>query len=296
MNKFRIMFISFSFAFLSLLFANIVYAAKQEKIIIIDNTSCWKYDNNKWYNYDYYDNENNFNVYIDNNYYGNYKIKKADEYSLYDNNNKNVTYTGDFIAISSNFNIDIKTYALEKVDKADIHDINKILNSTFTDDDLTINEKAIVDINNDGQKDAIINVSNLDAEKDESIFSNLVFIKLNNGDIQILINESIEAKDALNSPNYNIKYVLDGNNEYYRIIIQKRYFSYAGEATNILYEATNGKYYATTIYETKNENNSSKNVKTNYTMYIFCGVLLIVFLIGYLIFSKIKKEENNMDV
>lgn len=43
-------------------------------------------------------------------------------------------------------------------------------------------------------------------------------------------------------------------------------------------------------------NKSNTNNKKDYTMYIFCGILLIVFLLGYLIFNKIKNKENDMDV
>lgn len=51
--------------------------------------------------------------------------------------------------------------------------------------------------------------------------------------------------------------------------------------------------------KTTDNNNPNKNNtdnKRDYTMYIFSGMLLLSFLLGYLIFNKIKKEENNMDV
>ena len=53
---------------------------------------------------------------------------------------------------------------------------------------------------------------------------------------------------------------------------------------------------------TSSSNNSSKPIVSNtphkrdYTLYIFCGVLLIVVLIGYLIYLGIKKNEQNMGV
>ena len=35
---------------------------------------------------------------------------------------------------------------------------------------------------------------------------------------------------------------------------------------------------------------------SSYTMYIFCGVLLVLILIGYAIFNKIKNKNNNFDI
>lgn len=45
-------------------------------------------------------------------------------------------------------------------------------------------------------------------------------------------------------------------------------------------------------------NNNPNNVENNqedYTLYIFCGILLIILLLGYFIIIKIKNKEDNMD-
>ena len=47
---------------------------------------------------------------------------------------------------------------------------------------------------------------------------------------------------------------------------------------------------------TKNNNSFLTNNKKDYTLIIFCGILLVLTLIGYLIYMVIKKNENNMDV
>lgn len=39
----------------------------------------------------------------------------------------------------------------------------------------------------------------------------------------------------------------------------------------------------------------NKNIKKDYSLYIFCGILLIVILIGYLIITKIKKNNDDLD-
>lgn len=48
----------------------------------------------------------------------------------------------------------------------------------------------------------------------------------------------------------------------------------------------------------QNQNNNSNNQGQNspdYTLYIFCGILLIVMLTAYFIFNKIKKKNDEMD-
>lgn len=50
---------------------------------------------------------------------------------------------------------------------------------------------------------------------------------------------------------------------------------------------------------TTTKNNGSiftNNNKKDYTLIIFCGILLVLVLISYLIYKIIKKNENNMDV
>lgn len=49
--------------------------------------------------------------------------------------------------------------------------------------------------------------------------------------------------------------------------------------------------------EPKEEDNDEKNQikKRDYTLYIFLGILLIVVLIAYLIFNKIRNHNNQMD-
>lgn len=50
-----------------------------------------------------------------------------------------------------------------------------------------------------------------------------------------------------------------------------------------------------------NPSSSSSSSQTNtdkndYTLYIFCGILLVVLLFGYLIFKKVKNNADDMDV
>ena len=40
----------------------------------------------------------------------------------------------------------------------------------------------------------------------------------------------------------------------------------------------------------------NKKTYSPYTIYIFCGVLILLIIIGYLIFNKIKEKNNNFDI
>ena len=50
-----------------------------------------------------------------------------------------------------------------------------------------------------------------------------------------------------------------------------------------------------TPLEDNNKNNIDTDNKDDYTLYIFCGILLLTLLLGYFIINKIKNREDNMD-
>lgn len=47
--------------------------------------------------------------------------------------------------------------------------------------------------------------------------------------------------------------------------------------------------------DNNNINNQNNNI-SDYTMYIFCGILIIIILIGYFIFKKYQEKNNNYNV
>lgn len=48
--------------------------------------------------------------------------------------------------------------------------------------------------------------------------------------------------------------------------------------------------------ENNKDNEIEKNNKNDYTMYIFCGILILLILLGYFIFQKIKKKNESFDI
>lgn len=206
--------------------------------LVIGNESIWKNKNNSWKKVTYDDvNNKKLNVYIDNMYSGKYTLKYGKVWNLYDNSGL-VMYEDSFVAMSD-VNWDIVNINIDGISKEDLIYINSVLNSKYSLEDITLNEKVNVDFNNNGIIDTIINVGNLNRDGLDKYFS-LVYVIID-GKKEILINEDIDVKDNLNYPIYRINSLLRKNG-LINIILHKGYFSEAGTNGNRMYEIIDGKY------------------------------------------------------
>ena len=285
-------------AFALLLFTNKIYAdaTSNDKLLIIDNISIWNYKDNTWYKKDTLVNNGYFLVYIDNKYYGMYKVKGIKDFILYDNDNNIVPYEGELFAHTNNFEIKNRSFKIETVSEDIINEINSISGVLLKESDLSINEYIKIDLDNNGIYDEIINVSNLDALDEQTKYFNLAFIKLNNSEKQIIINDEVQPKDLLNAPIYNVKYIFNNNdNKYDSIILEEGYFSNVDETKNLLLESNNGFYNKVIIEKEQNDSNQIIEDKEDYTLYIVLAIILVIFLLSYFIFKKIKNREDVMD-
>lgn len=217
---------------------------KQEEVkldinyLVIGNESIWENKNNSWKKVTYNDvNNKKLNVYIDNMYSGKYTLKYGKVWNLYDNSGL-VMYEDSFVAMSD-VNWDIVNINIDSISKEDLIYINSVLNSKYSLEDITLNEKVNVDFNNNGIIDTIINVGNLNRDGLDKYFS-LVYVIID-GKKEILINEDIDVKDNLNYPIYRINSLLRKNG-LINIILHKGYFSEAGTNGNRMYEIIDGKY------------------------------------------------------
>ena len=202
--------------------------------LVIGNESIWENKSNSWKKVTYDDvNNKKLNVYIDNMYSGKYTLKYGKVWNLYDNSGL-VMYEDSFVAMSD-VNWDIVNINIDSISKEDLIYINSVLNSKYSLEDITLNEKVNVDLNNNGIIDTIINVGNLNRDGLDKYFS-LVYVI-----IEILINEDIDVKDNLNYPIYRINSLLRKNG-LINIILHKGYFSEAGTNGNRMYEIIDGKY------------------------------------------------------
>lgn len=206
--------------------------------LVIGNESIWENKSNSWKKVTYDDvNNKKLNVYIDNMYSGKYTLKYGKAWNLYDNSGL-VMYEDLFVAMSD-VNWDIVNINIDSISKEDLIYINSVLNSKYSLEDITLNEKVNVDFNNNGIIDTIINVGNLNRDGLDKYFS-LVYVIID-GKKEILINEDIDVKDNLNYPIYRINSLLRKNG-LINIILHKGYFSEAGTNGNRMYEIIDGKY------------------------------------------------------
>lgn len=206
--------------------------------LVIGNESIWENKNNSWKKVTYDDvNNKKLNVFIDNMYSGKYTLKYGKVWNLYDNSGL-VMYEDSFVAMSD-VNWDIVNINIDSISKEDLIYINSVLNSKYSLEDITLNEKVNVDFNNNGIIDTIINVGNLNRDGLDKYFS-LVYVIIG-GKKEILINEDIDVKDNLNYPIYRINSLLRKNG-LINIILHKGYFSEAGTNGNRMYEIIDGKY------------------------------------------------------
>lgn len=217
---------------------------KQEEVksdinyLVIGNESIWENKNNSWKKVTYDDvNNKKLNVYIDNMYSGKYTLKYGKVWNLYDNSGL-VMYEDSFVAMSD-VNWDIVNINIDSISKEDLIYISSVLNSKYSLEDITLNEKVNVDFNNNGIIDTIINVGNLNRDGLDKYFS-LVYVIID-GKKEILINEDIDVKDNLNYPIYRINSLLRKNG-LINIILHKGYFSEAGTNGNRMYKIIDGKY------------------------------------------------------
>lgn len=212
-------------------------------ILIVNNYSIWKFNNNEWKSINKLNNYNNkLNTYIDGNYFGKYYLKFINSWNIIDENNNVINYNGKIFAHSNNLKIDIINSNVDVTTEIELLEIQEIVGTYINANSLSVNERIVTDLDNDGLNDKIINVSNLDASDVQEKYFNLCYTELNGNRI-ILFYNIVEEKNLLIEPVYNIQYVININdNTYNNIILQRSYFSNNGETANEMYEYRDSKY------------------------------------------------------
>ncbi len=216
--------------------------------LVIGDYSLWSYNKEKdtWSKRSDFNVDNKkFDIFINNNYFGNYYLKFVKSWNIFDENDNYVDYDGNLIAHTQNIDVAIKNYEITEIDSQEKKEILNIIGDDVDLDNLDVNEKIVVDLDNNGVNDKIVNVSNIHYTNDDvsrnNIF-NLIYVVIN-GDVNILINEKIKEKDMLIAPSYNVNYLLNINNEKTAsIIITEGFFSEAGDTANLLFQFKDNKY------------------------------------------------------
>ena len=181
-----------------------------------------------------------YKVYVNNKYYGDYKLKSGGNWNLFDKNDEYINYNGNLLAYSSNFNVKVRNnYKIREIDEKDkVFLINSYNLSTFSN--LTINQAIDIDLDNNGEDDEIICLSSMEESNNDSSYYNIFVIKLNN-EVTTLIEEREDDAKYVYSI-FGIINIEDSKND--SIIIKKveGYYSENPKVSSLISNYKNDKY------------------------------------------------------
>jgi len=217
-------------------------SVKENKYIVIGNESNYNYSNGSFTNVKIKEIESvdKFKVYVNNKYYGDYKLKNAGNWNLFDKNNEYVHYNGNMLAFSDDFNIEVRNnYKIREINEKDkVFLINDYHISSFSN--LTVNQAIDIDLDNNGVLDEIILVSSLDDTVSVKNYFSIVVIKLNNEKITLIEEREDNAKNV-----YSLFAIINiENNKNDSIIISKTegYISEKPKVSSLIYKYKNDQY------------------------------------------------------
>ena len=214
---------------------------KEEKYLVINNTSNLNYSDGKFTDVKISVIEalDNLKVYVNNNFYGNYKLKYVSNWNLFDKKDEFVNYNGNLLAFNDNFNIKVRKYKIRQIDDNDkVFLINNYNLNSF--EYLTTNEVVDIDLDNNGIVDEIICLSSMEESNNIKNYYNIIVLKLNNEKITL-----IEEREQDATYVYSINSIINiEDNEFDSIILSRveGYISESPKTTNLIYNYKNNNY------------------------------------------------------
>ncbi|MBR1416305.1 MAG: hypothetical protein IJ572_00615 [Bacilli bacterium] len=215
--------------------------SQNDYYLVIGNSSFLKYQNNSFVNtsLNSIENVNLFKVFIDNKYFGNYKLKYGGDWNLFNDKEEYVNYEGNLLAASSNLEFTVKNFSIREINDEDkIYLINNYNLNTFNY--LTSNQVVDIDLDSNGQIDEIICLSSMEESESINNYYSLLIIKLN-GKYHTLIDERGENSNYV----YEILSVVNFFNNMQDSIIVSRLEGYISEnpkTTNLIVNYKNNNY------------------------------------------------------
>ena len=213
----------------------------ENKYLVIDNDNIYKYNNNTFSSARVYEIEKveKFKVYVNDKYYGDYKLKNAGNWNLFDGKDEYVNYNGNLLAFSDNFNIKVRNnYKIREINENDkVLLINNYNLNSFSN--LITKEVIDIDLDNNDVMDEIICLSAMDEDNSKNNY-NIFMIKLNDEKMTVIEEKEDNAKYV-----YSIYGILNiENNKYDSIILTKTegYISENPKVSNLIYNYKNDKY------------------------------------------------------
>lgn len=274
-------------------FIKLTMDSKKSFLVIGDET--WGYVDKKWSNIKNTSgifNKYNFNVYMDHEYQGKYEMKYFNNIWYYfDKENDSHKFDGDVISLAGDRTITFKDVDVLDITDSDLENIKLALkdkNIAILDlEDYLVKEKMEYDFDNDGVKETIYSINNIESKEENKIFTAVLYHK--NDINKIVIYDEVKKQNEDDLFTYHLNYVVNVNKKNNLILS-------AGKNLDI----TSTKYvmYSFSKNDVKKEHESSENyVNINVSNNDRIGkdvvlIILVISVIGILFYLFIKKQTK----
>ena len=234
--------------FIYLLFAYIFYKKQPEKkktnTLIVTDNSKYIYNNKQLTKLEDESlaNWNDYNIYINNKYIGEYKLQYNDKWYIYNEQRDPIKYEGNVIAFS---NIDMNVFDYNRINIMDneqnmIKNYLEKENITFVDYNI-YNSKVEIDLDDDGKTEKIYIIKSKINDNEENIFS-MILVEKNNKLIPV-ISKVIPKNEYSDIDIYDLYGIIDiDKDDKKEIIISKMIYSQPDSSCEIIFKYENGKY------------------------------------------------------
>ncbi len=209
--------------------------------MVVDDSGIYKYEKDKFSktNKNSIEALQNMKVFVDDKYFGEYRLKYVAKWNLLNDKYEFVSYKGKLLAVSNDFEVVPREYTVREINDDDKYLLLQNYGiSSFKY--LTTNEVVDIDLDKNGVEDEIIVLSSMEDNDNINNYYSLVLIKYNN-EVITLIDERKE--DALYVYNINsIINILDNSND--SIILNKieGYLAESSNVTNVIINYKNNNY------------------------------------------------------
>lgn len=193
----------------------IILKNNTKNYILLDGLNLYEYKNN---NYIKIDEEKaigkKMNVYTENKFLGSFTLtKRNSDFLQY----KGYTIGSKYIAVTSKKKYDVIFKDAKEFDSSDMIYVRRVLKEHGINENtpLSKKEKISFDIDNDGENEKVINISNFSADN-ENLEFNFIFIV--DGDITYLVDKK-NTKGSITYSYYDLRNIIYFSNKEYAIIL-----------------------------------------------------------------------------
>lgn len=201
-----------------------IKSAKDSATIIVGDSTVWNYNNKKWLNLTTQKsisklNWQKFNVYVNNEEFGQYSLWHDDKWYAFDDNKNAVMLEGSIFAYKSNFDMKIVRFEENEIDDRTYVDYVLEENNLSLSSKFTASYKTSIDFDNDGKSEEFYLISNafpLDFDP-EMIFSIVFMVK--NERVYYLYNDISEHRSFNGCKPFFTSFLDVDNDKYHELIL-----------------------------------------------------------------------------